>query len=40
MLALPLAIRDRTGVEGASLVNVSTPVTEPEACGVNAIVTI
>lgn len=38
-LAFPLAIRDTTGVSAASLVKVMTPVTEPEDCGVNEIVT-
>jgi hypothetical protein len=36
---LPDAIRDTTGVETASLVNVRTPVIDPAACGVNVMVT-
>ena len=36
---LPLAISDTTGVEAASLVNVTTPVTDPEVCGENESVT-
>src|SRR4051794_11514136 len=37
--ALPLAIKDTTGVLTASLVNVTTPVTDPADCGANEIVT-
>ncbi len=40
-LPLPVAISDTTGLEPAALlVNVITPVTEPAACGVNAIWTV
>ena len=40
VLPLPLATSETTGEDAALLVNVTTPVTAPEFCGENEIVTI